>query len=273
MLERTPLIIKPRKIPITLDAQNSMEDNLLPPPIQPNVSTSQVTTEERGHYLDNLQMHQVDLDIPKSKLKLELASCVEAQFLTPLKDKKSIESITPDEGQNSISKINYDIDFSDISAENSLAEELTPEMHRSPNFTPDPFSPVGTSCTITQEPLVPLKPKEEFVLPFREKTAEDETILDKREVTPLESLPSPMKPTTSQYSGFSKQGWQIPNIPCNTGDYSSLNMVEGGESTGAAADDNAKPKDDSRQKESKKKTDDKVVAVLGGVLDTFDRLF
>lgn len=139
--------------------------------------------------------------------------------------------------------MNYDIDFSDLSADNSMAEALTPEKRCSPtpSFTPDPFSPVGSSCTITQQPLIPSsvplqittepkKPKDDFVLPFLEdlpKDQNEETLLDKTESTPTINLPPPLNPTKTEYLGFSKQGSKIPSIPCNTGDFHSLGAEPG----------------------------------------------
>lgn len=179
VLERTPLIIKPRKTPEEL----KLDD-----------------TQSQNFYLQNLQIGQSNIDETKTKLQLDITPCVS----------KSPTLETPDE-QNSLSKINYDIDFSDLSGENSLAE-LTPEKRKSSSYTPDPFSPVGSSCTITQVPLVPTKP-DDFVLPFVETKSD---LLEKEDERA--DLPSPIKPMTSQYSGFSKQGWQIPSIPCITGD-------------------------------------------------------
>lgn len=221
VLERTPLIIKPRKFPLKLE-------------MQPQSS-------HEGHFLQNLQLQTVDFrGDSKSKMKLELTPCVKIDS-GGTSGAEMKRSNSPDDGQNnSISKINYDIDFSDISADNSIAEDLTPDMKRSSSFTPDPFSPLGPSCPITQPPLIPSAasvdstprrpsrtPKDDFVLPFVEESISattNETIIDKDE-TLVDTLPTPLKPTTSEYLGFSKQGWQIPNIPCNTGDYSSLNAM------------------------------------------------
>lgn len=220
VLDRTPLIIKPRQFPLNLEY-----------PIEKPLV---VRTSQQGHYLQNLQMQTVDLlSDPKSKMTLELTPCLKVESETQ-------QSISPEEGHsNSISKVNYDIDFSDVSADNSVADELTPDLKKSPSLTPDPFSPVGDSCIISQPPLIPTaatlqrcvpKPaittKHDFILPFLEEPATaNETIIDKQEEVLIDTLPSPLKPTTSEYSGFSKQGWQIPSIPCNTGDYSSLNAM------------------------------------------------
>lgn len=220
VLDRTPLIIKPRKFPLSLETQPLVSDL--------------AGQSSHGHYLQNLQLQTVDLlGESKSKMKLDLTPCVRVENVAASSDNNA--------HSDSISKINYDIDFSDGSADNSIAEELTPEMKRSSSFTPDPFSPLGSSCPITQPPLIPstaaiettpkrpsLKPKDDFILPFLEETpqtAAHETIIDKQDETLIDNLPTPLKPTTSEYSGFSKQGWQIPSIPCSTGDFSSLNVM------------------------------------------------
>lgn len=255
VLERTPLIIKPRQFPLNLEY-----------PIEKPLVV-------QGHYLQNLQIQTVDLlSDPKSKMKLELTPCLKVES-------ESQQSISPEEGHsNSISKVNYDIDFSDVSADNSVADELTPDLKKSPSLTPDPFSPVGDSCVISQPPLIPtaatlqncvpkppIKPKHDFILPFLEESTQsvtaNETIIDKQEETLIDTLPSPLKPTTSEYSGFSKQGWQIPNIPCNTGDYSSLNAMLD-QASGSSLH---VKKDDAQQS----KPDDKV----GKTMDTYDKLF
>ncbi|XP_076250855.1 rabaptin-5-associated exchange factor for Rab5 isoform X1 [Rhynchophorus ferrugineus] len=242
VLESTPLVIKPRKSISVTDEKPS-----------------------GGSLLSNIAIatHNSE-NTDKTKLTLDLTPCIKfpciiednieednvlkpslsADLLSPFE--QSFEGTTPDD--NSIlglSKVNYDIDLSDLSAENSMAEALTPEKRFSPtpSYTPDPFSPVGTTCTITQQPLIPSSVplqmtvqkepqqiKDDFVSPFLEdltrETAE-ETLLDKIEATPTINLPPPINPIKTEYSGFSKQGWKIPSIPCNTGDYSSLSSQPG----------------------------------------------
>lgn len=260
VLERTPLVIKPRKSPLPITKENLF---IPPSPIIPKVVSEPVTSSEEikkspNYYLQNLSMSQINiLDSTKNKLQLNITPCINipntsqvktsqsTDFLSPspAHENKSMDSLTPDDNSYlGLSKINYDIDFSDISAENSIAEELTPDKRKSPtpSFTPDPFSPIGSSCNIMQSPLIPsnaplpgvveVKPpkKDDFVLPFLEGMTQmttEETLLDKLEETPLIGLPPPsIKPFTAEYTGFSKQGSKIPSIPCNTGDFSSLNL-------------------------------------------------
>lgn len=281
VLERTPLTVKPRKLPIDIDTENPANE-FLPPPILPDIVT-QSSSDFENHYQQNLQMQPINLlENSKSKLKLELIPCVQVdsetqnstatisnldEYLAPPSEFQNLSSLSPDDGQNSISRINYDIDFSDISGDNSIAEDLTPDPQKSPGFTPDPFSPLGSSCVIAQTPLVPMPPKENFVLPFLD---ESETILDKKTKTPLDELPSPIKPTTSEYTGFSKQGWQIPSIPCNTGDYNSLNLHQ---SEPIAHSSMTEPEHDDKDNKDQHKSSEKAINVLGDVLETFDKLF
>ncbi|XP_017779168.1 PREDICTED: rab5 GDP/GTP exchange factor [Nicrophorus vespilloides] len=49
---------------------------------------------------------------------------------------------------------------------------------------------------------------------------DDRCLLDMKEESPEARLPPPLEPT-AHYSGFAKQGYQIPSIPCNTGNKNS----------------------------------------------------
>ncbi|KAF5307686.1 hypothetical protein FQR65_LT06741 [Abscondita terminalis] len=255
VLKRTPLIIKPRKTPITIDRQDSMTDNL-PSPITPIILTTLMGKDETDNtsdrtesapkfYQQNLQLQPLDIGTDKkSTFQLDITTCLEpskspetlqsGEFSL---DNQSIDGLTPDDGHSSfmgLSNVNYDIDFSDLSADNSMADEVTPDKHKSLSFTPDPFSPVGSSSNVIQTPLIPstiqITQNDDFLLSLTE-TELNKSILDKEEDVNLVQLPPPLIPTTSNYSGFSKQGWQIPSIPCNTGDFSSLDVLQQGSSS------------------------------------------
>ncbi|XP_057656208.1 rab5 GDP/GTP exchange factor isoform X1 [Diorhabda carinulata] len=244
VLARTPLIIKPRKSPLTLtltkatSSSDKLTENIIPP-------EEETSTTNQNYYLQNLSLSQMNaLDSTKNKLQLDIIpcltvpqpldfkkSCTKEALLSPALD-KSVESITPDDNSYlGLSKINYDIDFSDLSTENSIAEDLTPDKRKSPtpSFISDPFSPMGSSCPVTQTPLIPSNvfvqneskisiQSDNFVIPFLEDSTCEETLLDKTGETSMTGLPPPLKPIMSEYSGFSKQGSKIPSIPCNTGD-------------------------------------------------------
>lgn len=303
--ESTPLIIKPRKIPIALDKQDSNTTNL-PSPIAPIVVTGSmepvsipITIDTVGDdtegienppaithfYARNLATQELNLsDSKRSKLQLDITPCLPADSLTQSQsnellayDTQSLDGfITPDDGSLlGLSNINYDIDLSDLSADNSAADEITPEKRKSPNFTVDPFSPISAPCNISQSPLIPSSAAttssfyteqtkvENFVLPFK---PEEPSILDENRSASPVNLSSAIKPHMPQYSGFSMRGVQIPSIPCNTGDYSSLNLAQ-------RREDNDDEVDDASSDKKEEKSNGKVVKVLGGVLDTFDKLF
>lgn len=211
VIEATPLIIKSRKTPIDLDRQDSVNDKL-PPPIAPVILKQPDKKQEDtgssedtcGHYMQNLQLQPVAPlleEDTKSKLKLHFTPPTEdtdnASTDHPNSNSESCKDLTPDDALNSISRVNYDIDFSDMSGENSVADDLSPENMKEAG---------------KENPLIP--PSVPLVL-------NDETIMDENELPP-EELPSPIKPTCSKYLGFSTQGCQIPSIPCNTGDLSLL---------------------------------------------------
>jgi len=97
-----------------------------------------------------------------------------------------------------LTSVNYDIDLSDLSADNSCAEDV----------------PTAEGC------------KSSVVFPLEAKCIEDLTpsLLDTTESPTGILLPSPIKPVCSgEYQGFAAQGWQIPSIPCETGDMPSRN--------------------------------------------------
>lgn len=266
VLARTPLEIQPRKTPIDFDRNDSVTD-MLPPPITPLIICSDqalINTEGGGEnvaqvvldpfepqnfYSQNIQIQPLGLDdLKNEKLKiktttheLEVTSDKEEEEKSPIAmfkfgfDAQSIEFlVTPDDMINDslllgLSNVNYDIDVSDISGENSI-DDTSPMR--------DPFSPVGNSpCLIAQPPLVPSSVSQNSTtedvastsgiqqLPaITSETTDNASLLEQNDTDSPENLPSPIKPVSnSGYLGFSKQGWQIPSIPCHTGDYSSLN--------------------------------------------------
>lgn len=209
---------------------------------------------------------------------------------------------TPDESfLMGLSNINYDIEFSDVSGENSINEDPSPVKKNFP--LRDPFSPVDNNTfLITQEPLKPLnvnKPStsnnnsellENIVDP-----SNNNSLIDNIGAETPENLPSPIKP---EYTGFSRQGWQIPSIPCHTGDYSSLNAIDSQvndvsvnsdkdsshQNLNEQSCDNAQANLDETETENAQCTDSKpnnevvnnddgAVRLLGGVLETLDKLF
>ncbi|XP_055376919.1 rab5 GDP/GTP exchange factor [Condylostylus longicornis] len=135
-----------------------------------------------------------------------------------------------------ISNINYDFDLSDYSGENSLNEDV-----QEVNKVIHPDSGDGTSLKLDLEEFDPLlkddATKEECSNGHSIQTNINENCamnlslhssLEENSQNLIESdspsqvlLPSPIKPTTSDYRGFSN--FDIPSISCNTGDFSSIN--------------------------------------------------
>lgn len=301
----------------------------------------QPTEIKHNFYTQNIQIQPLTLDDKSDKLKAMKLDGIHVAECTAESEVKSDEAefhkspstvfrfgtfdsqnfdmlVTPDEIVNDsfllgLSDVNYDIEFSDLSAENSVAEDISPEKGavKSP-LQRDPFSPVGNeACVIAQTPLVPsnvpvvnqrqTEPhfvpststasfsmplsngvnniEGSFSLPLNntctvqevsEKVEMSDSLLDNKVSDSPENLPSPIKPVTSEYSGFSTQGWHIPSIPCHTGDYSSLHLES--TATSSATVQNGVAAATSKTSSSAKK-DDAVVTVLGGIMDTFDKLF
>lgn len=171
-------------------------------------------------------------------------------------DNKMFDETTPDEFApinflKGISNINYDF-ISDNSAENSISEDVggggggvdSIQANRSnaeslatsnqvktsdstSSFNLDEFDPLRSADNISTEPLpttsssssAPSKPM-------------NISLIDPKPTTLIESedspnqvlLPSPLKPTATDYKGFSNS--KIPTISCNTGDFSSLNSFD-----------------------------------------------
>lgn len=113
-------------------------------------------------------------------------------------DQQSFDELaTPDDYQSisfthGLTNINYDFDLSDLSGENSVADEFDP-----------------------------LIKKEKLSLNTNEMTG---SLMDAGDSPNEVLLPSPIKPVMADdCSGLLLQGVEIPTIVCQTGDYSSLN--------------------------------------------------
>lgn len=299
VLERTPMDLRPRKTPVSLDKDDSICDTL-PPPISPTIRVEvtptteavefdkedeQLLKSETNFYTQNLltqtltlgdeseKKKMLTLDVTPEEEKQDIKKSESNEFLSPSPvfrfstfDSQSFDMVaTPDEIANSsflgLSNVNYDIEFSDLSADNSIIDDRSPEKLPKSPTQKDPFSPINNdSCIITQPPLVPAS------------AAVDEmstSLIDVVETGTPENLPSPIKPLNSEYSGFSTQGWQIPSIPCHTGDYSSLNAALPSPSTSEAVS----VQNGVDSPKNKINNEDGAVRILGGVLETLDKLF
>lgn len=347
-----------------MDKYDSIPETL-PPPISPTIKVEVTPTDlpteispkteteaelPKNYYVQNLQLQPLNLGDESDKKKKftldvnnepteDMKKSDSNEFLSPSPvfqfgnfENQSFDMLTtPDDSfLMGLSNINYDIEFSDISGENSINEEPSPEKSQKSCIPKDPFSPVDNNTfLITQEPLKPLNIKpstsnnnsqilNKKVLPLTpsENQSADPTVsnnnslIDNVETGTPENLPSPIKPVSSEYKGFSTQGWQIPSIPCHTGDYSSLNIADSQSTNAEQADEDTQDSNGSKSlvqgatvaqstngvqamdvtqdpngqadnvqnAESKPKkeainNDDGAIRVLGGVLETFDKLF
>lgn len=169
------------------------------------------------------------------------------------------ELTTPDDifgAQESLSfvqgltSVNYDIDLSDLSADNSYAEDVpAADGHKS-------------SAVLSLE----VKPAEDLM----------PSLLDNTESPTGDLLPSPIKPLcTGEYQGFAAQGWQIPSIPCETGDTQSLNSdtCENVDSATSKVSVAGKTVDTAASGHSVNKMEETLVRALSELMTTFDTIF
>ncbi|GLV41929.1 Rabaptin-5-associated exchange factor for Rab5 [Carabus blaptoides fortunei] len=307
---------------------------------------------KQNFYAQNIQIQPLSLDDKSDKLKesklygvhepkmddseakpeeaVELHKIPSTVFRFGTFDSQNFDMlVTPDEIVNDsfllgLSDVNYDIEFSDLSAENSIADDISPEKAVKSPMQRDPFSPVGNeACVIAQTPLVPSNApmanqrhaiqthfvpstsSANFSLPLSngvnsidpnfsipltngssteklneklelsDSPNEFSSLLDNKVSDSPENLPSPIKPVTSEYSGFSTQGWHIPSIPCHTGDYSSLHLESNSSSTEPVTcqEHDVATGSSSKSNNGSSKKDEAIVTALAGIMDTFDKLF
>uniref|UniRef100_A0A1A9ZWH7 VPS9 domain-containing protein n=1 Tax=Glossina pallidipes TaxID=7398 RepID=A0A1A9ZWH7_GLOPL len=132
--------------------------------------------------------------------------------------------LLPTDYRGGLTNINYDFDLSDHS-NNSVDEELKLNLAE--------FDPLLKSDT----PLTNL-PKRNRQHDSGFSNTEEKSLLDSDSPANESSLPSPLKPTVTDYRGFSN--CEIPSISCNTGDFSSLTHVINNETNGMDSNDNSK---------------------------------
>lgn len=156
-------------------------------------------------------------------------------------DNQSFDETTPDEFApinylKGITNINYDFTFSDNSAENSISEDVG-EMQANRSNAESALNPMKTSDSTSSFNLDEFDPLRNADGAVQMATSSQSKPLcislnDPKPTTLIESedspnqvlLPSPLKPTSTDYKGFSNSN--IPTISCNTGDFSSLNYSD-----------------------------------------------
>lgn len=157
-------------------------------------------------------------------------------------DNKMFDETTPDEFApinflKGISNINYDF-ISDNSAENSISEDIGGDFQANRLNTEARTNPVKTSDSTSSfnlDEFDPLRSVDSSTAPLATSSQSKPmniNLVDPKPTTLIESedspnqvlLPSPLKPTATDYKGFSNS--KIPSISCNTGDFSSLNSSD-----------------------------------------------
>lgn len=156
-------------------------------------------------------------------------------------DNQSFDETTPDEFApinflKGITNINYDFTFSDNSAENSISEDVgeLPNYRTNVDSTVNPLKASDSTSSFNLDEFDPLRNVEsasQAVASSQPKPL-NISLTDSKPTTLIESedspnqvlLPSPLKPTATDYKGFSNSN--IPTISCNTGDFSSLNYSD-----------------------------------------------
>jgi hypothetical protein len=197
---------------------------------------------------EDMQLDITTASVPRDGLSLSPSfgfSRSLDELMTPDDMFATQESLSFVQGLTSVS---YDIDLSDLSADNSYVEDV----------------PAADGC------------KSSVVFPLEAKEDLTPSLLDTTESPTGDQLPSPIKPVcTGEYQGFAAQGWQIPSIPCETGDTQSLNCDTCGKTDSAPSQVSVERTVDSaasvdRSASQKQET---LAKVLSGLMTTFDSLF
>lgn len=145
-------------------------------------------------------------------------------------DYQSFDETTPDEFApinflKGITNINYDYTFSDNSAENSISEEVAdPQSRATADDSSNQIKPSDSMSSINLDEFDPLRNTTTSQIKPTNINLNDPkptTLIESEDSPNQVYLPSPLKPTATDYKGFSNSN--IPSISCNTGDFSSLN--------------------------------------------------
>ncbi|XP_011195960.2 rab5 GDP/GTP exchange factor isoform X1 [Zeugodacus cucurbitae] len=196
--------------------QKDSTTNTLPTPLVPN-STNQIVDilEDASHTLALKDTSITSIGrlspLPPAQPNPEL------QFTSPIFNYTPFDAISLLEDHSDstddylintdlrggLTNVNYDFDLSDHSGENSVAEDLKLNLEE--------FDPLAQKSAAEGD---------QQAADTTENTAE-RSLLDSDSPTNGTLLPSPLKPTVTDYRGFSS--FEIPSISCNTGDFASLN--------------------------------------------------
>lgn len=164
-------------------------------------------------------------------------------------DNQSFDETTPDEFApinflKGITNINYDFTFSDNSADNSISEEVESRAgaasvsqmkgsESASSFNLEEFDPLcNTNIDHTAATSSAMAGKA-MSITFAE--TKPTTLIESEDSPNQVLLPSPLKPTATDYKGFSNSN--IPTISCNTGDFSSLNYGDANDPPASVANE------------------------------------
>lgn len=210
----------------------------------PNSSTSDLDSFQHGN-LDSIG----DILLPTSSDPMKTSPNTDYLSVSPSFgpwslsfDNKIFEETTPDEFApinflKGISNINYDF-ISDNSGENSISEDVGGDVHANQanndpvktsdstsSFNLDEFDPLRCTDNATASTPSSSQSKPMNIVLIEPKPT---TLIESEDSPNQVQLPSPLKPTATDYKGFSNS--QIPTISCNTGntggDFSSLNSSD-----------------------------------------------
>lgn len=251
---------------MSITNQNDKSKEILPIPITPFVNPINEIRKEKEQNLTNLSeilkntLAATPNLSPTAGTNISKSNSTDLIFTSPLFnytntaasfDSNSLNesTITPDDYLNAIdfsgglTNINYDFDLSDISGDNSTTddtniitkydlEEFDPLLKKDDeegniganNDNSMNKKSYNTNQKQQQQPYIENKPK---------------SLIETDSPSDNNLLPSPIKPIVD-YKGFSNI--EIPTILCNTGDFNSLNHVNGNNEMEEHHDDNEEAK-------------------------------
>ncbi|XP_055913318.1 rab5 GDP/GTP exchange factor [Eupeodes corollae] len=129
---------------------------------------------------------------------------------------------TTSEFKGGLTNINYDFDLSDLSGENSVAEETKFDLEEFDPLMKKDNDLVQTSSAAVVDNLTGSTDQGISIPNKDSESKQPKSLLESDSPPNGVHLPSPIKPTTvTDYKGFSNIN--IPSISCNTGDFSSIN--------------------------------------------------
>lgn len=200
-------------------SQTLKKEAALPIPIAPIIKSEPINVKTDQNLI-NLAENLKDTLSTSPSGRMSTSNSADLLYSSPIFnynpfDTNSLDELaTPEDFLNptdftgGLTNINYDFDLSDISGENSVAEDVNPVT----KLDLEEFDPL----------LKKLESDSATEVESLDRIENDKPKSLIESDSPSEILlPSPIKPTVTDYRGFSN--FDIPSISCNTGDFSSLN--------------------------------------------------